>query len=278
MNELNSIVFGLLSALTWGAGDFNGGLATRKSGVYAVVIFAELIGALVLLVIALVVGEPFPSLAGWLWGIAAGLVGVIGLMALYQGLATGKMGLVAPLSAVIGGAVPILYTAIFQGLPPPIQLLGFFFGLIAVWLLSSQDGVRIRIEDLTLPLIAGLGFGFYFVLIDIATVESVYWPLVPARTVAGLLLIPIALRLRQPLLPVRASAPFVAASGTLDALGNLFFALAASTGRLDIAAVLSSLYSATTVGLAWIFLKERLNVRQWIGVAAALAAIVLVSI
>ncbi len=278
MNELNSIVFGLLSALTWGAGDFNGGLATRKSGVYAVVIFAELIGALVLLIIALVVGEPFPSLAGWLWGIAAGLVGVIGLMALYQGLATGKMGLVAPLSAVIGGAVPILYTAIYQGLPPPIQLLGFFFGLLAVWLLSSQDGVRIRIEDLTLPLIAGLGFGFYFVLIDIATVESVYWPLVPARTVAGLLLIPIALRLRQPLLPVRASAPFVAASGTLDALGNLFFALAASTGRLDIAAVLSSLYSATTVGLAWIFLKERLNVRQWIGVAAALAAIVLVSI
>lgn len=278
MNELSSIVFGLLSALTWGAGDFNGGLATRKSGVYAVVIFAELIGALVLLVIALVVGEPFPSLAGWLWGIAAGLVGVIGLMALYQGLATGKMGLVAPLSAVIGGGVPILYTAIFQGLPPPIQLLGFSFGLIAVWLLSSQDGVRIRLEDLTLPLIAGLGFGFYFVLIDIATVESVYWPLVPARTVAGLLLIPIALRLRQPLLPVRASAPFVAASGTLDALGNLFFALAASTGRLDIAAVLSSLYSATTVGLAWIFLKERLNVRQWIGVAAALAAIVLVSI
>jgi uncharacterized membrane protein len=278
VNELSSIVFGLLSALTWGAGDFNGGLATRKSGVYAVVIFAELIGALVLLVIALVVGEPFPSLAGWLWGIAAGLVGVIGLMALYQGLATGKMGLVAPLSAVIGGGVPILYTAIFQGLPPPIQLLGFSFGLIAVWLLSSQDGVRIRLEDLTLPLIAGLGFGFYFVLIDIATVESVYWPLVPARTVAGLLLIPIALRLRQPLLPVRASAPFVAASGTLDALGNLFFALAASTGRLDIAAVLSSLYSATTVGLAWIFLKERLNVRQWIGVAAALAAIVLVSI
>jgi drug/metabolite transporter (DMT)-like permease len=246
--------------------------------VYAVVIFAELIGALVLLAIALVVGEPFPSLAGWLWGIAAGLVGVIGLMALYQGLATGKMGLVAPMSAVIGGGVPILYTAIFQGLPPLIQLLGFFFGLIAVWLLSSQDGVRIRVEDLTLPLIAGLGFGFYFVLIDIATVESVYWPLVPARTVAGLLLIPIALRLRQPLLPVRASAPFVAASGTLDALGNLFFALAASTGRLDIAAVLSSLYSATTVGLAWIFLKERLNVRQWIGVAAALAAIVLVSI
>jgi uncharacterized membrane protein len=95
VNELNSIVFGLLSALTWGAGDFNGGLATRKSGVYAVVIFAELIGALVLLAIALVVGEPFPSLAGWLWGIAAGLVGVIGLMALYQGLATGKMGLVA---------------------------------------------------------------------------------------------------------------------------------------------------------------------------------------
>jgi drug/metabolite transporter (DMT)-like permease len=278
VNELNSIVFGLLSALTWGAGDFNGGLATRKSGVYAVVIFAELIGALVLLAIALVVGEPFPSLAGWLWGIAAGLVGVIGLMALYQGLATGKMGLVAPMSAVIGGGVPILYTAIFQGLPPLIQLLGFFFGLIAVWLLSSQDGVRIRVEDLTLPLIAGLGFGFYFVLIDIATVESVYWPLVPARTVAGLLLIPIALRLRQPLLPVRASAPFVAASGTLDALGNLFFALAASTGRLDIAAVLSSLYSATTVGLAWIFLKERLNVRQWIGVAAALAAIVLVSI
>ena len=278
MNELNSIVFGLLSALTWGAGDFNGGLATRKSGVYAVVIFAELIGALVLLAIALAVGEPFPSLAGWLWGIAAGLVGVIGLMALYQGLATGKMGLVAPMSAVIGGGVPILYTAIFQGLPPLIQLLGFFFGLIAVWLLSSQDGVRIRVEDLTLPLIAGLGFGFYFVLIDIATVESVYWPLVPARTVAGLLLIPIALRLRQPLLPVRGSALFVAASGTLDALGNLFFALAASTGRLDIAAVLSSLYSATTVGLAWIFLKERLNVRQWIGVAAALAAIVLVSI
>jgi uncharacterized membrane protein len=272
------IIFGLLSALSWGTGDFCGGLATRRSNVYGVVITAEIVGAALLAALALLFGEAAPTSANLAWGVLAGLAGAVGLVMLYAGLASGRMGIVAPLSAVVAGMVPILVTTVVDGLPQTAQLLGFGLALAAVWLLSSRPGSRIALGDLWLPIAAGLGFGLYFVLIARVEGDAIYWPLVAARLSGALLLAVAGLVMHQSLRCTRGALPLASASGVFDAGGNLFFVLAAMSGRLDVAAVLSSLYCGATVLLAWIFLKERLTRPQWAGVAAALVAIALIAL
>ena len=209
------------------------------------------------------------------WAGLAGLLGAVGLLALYQGLATGKMGVVAPLSAVVAATVPVVASAFLEGLPSPLQLLGFGVALTAVWLLSSGGEFRVDPSELRLALLAGLGFGFYFVCIDRVT-GGVFWNLAFARTLAGVVLLVIVLVRRLPLLPPRAVLPVNVLNGVLDAGGNLFFLLATTAGRLDVASVLASLYPGMTVLLAWAVLHERLSRPQLVGVAAALVAIVLI--
>lgn len=273
-----SILFGLLSALSWGTGDFFGGLATRRTGVYGVVLVAELVGALLLAVLALLFGEAIPGMQSLMWGALAGLAGAFGLLMLYRGLAAGQMGIVAPISAVVSGVVPIVATMLMEGLPATVQMVGFALALVAVWLLSSHEGARLRLGDLWLPLAAGLGFGLYFVLITRSGSEAVFWPLVVARLAGALLIVIAAAVERAPLWPPRQVMPMAIPSGVFDAGGNLFFVLAAANGRLDVAAVLASLYSGITVLLAWLLLKERLTRPQWLGVATALAAITLIAL
>ncbi len=273
-----SVFFGLLSALTWGAGDFLGGLATKRAHPFTVVHVAEWVGAVVLVALALLFGEALPSGTTLLWAAGAGLLGAIGLLALYTGLAAGHMGIVAALSAVVAALVPIIFGALTEGLPAPLQLLGFGVGLVAIWLLTSSHDRTVHPRELWLAVIAGLGFGFYFVLIDRTVHDGVFWNLAFARSVAGVVLLGILLATRRPLLPPRPVLPLNVANGVLDAGGNLFFALAAQSGRLDIAAVVASLYPGTTVLLARLVLKERLNRLQTVGAVAALAAVVLVAL
>ncbi len=275
---LPSVFFGLLSALTWGAGDFFGGLATKRAHPFTVVHVAEWVGAVVLVALALLFGEALPSGTTLLWAAGAGLLGAIGLLALYTGLASGHMGIVAALSAVVAALVPIIFGALTEGLPAPLQLLGFGVGLVAIWLLTSSHDRTVHPRELWLAVIAGLGFGFYFVLIDRTVHDGVFWNLAFARSVAGVVLLGILLATRRPLLPPRPVLPLNVANGVLDAGGNLFFALAAQSGRLDIAAVVASLYPGTTVLLARLVLKERLNRLQTVGAVAALAAVVLVAL
>ncbi|MBP6441003.1 MAG: EamA family transporter [Caldilineaceae bacterium] len=275
---LPSVFFGILSALTWGAGDFFGGLATKRAHPFTVVHVAEWVGAVVLVALALLFGEALPSGTTLLWAAGAGLLGAIGLLALYTGLASGHMGIVAALSAVVAALVPIIFGALTEGLPAPLQLLGFGVGLVAIWLLTSSHDRTVHPRELWLAVIAGLGFGFYFVLIDRTVHDGVFWNLAFARSVAGVVLLGILLATRRPLLPPRPVLPLNVANGVLDAGGNLFFALAAQSGRLDIAAVVASLYPGTTVLLARLVLKERLNRLQTVGAVAALAAVVLVAL
>ena len=272
------MVFGLLSAMTWGAGDFCGGLASKRAHAYTVVLVAEFVGAALLAVLALAFREAVPDLPHLLWAGAGGVAGVVGLLALYLGLSSGHMGIVAPLSAVIAGVVPITAGILTDGWPAPAQIAGFLAALVAVWLLAGGAGRTIARSELGFAALAGLGFGFYFVLIDQATAGGgVFWNLTFARTIGGLLLIGVVLATRHPLLPGRDVLPLNMLAGVLDAAGNLFFGLATLSGRLDVAAVLASLYPGMTVLLAWALLGQKLNRPQAIGVAAALAAIVLIA-
>jgi drug/metabolite transporter (DMT)-like permease len=278
-SELLAVLYGLASAASWGAGDFSGGFATKRSSVYSVVIVSQCVGAIFLVGVALLFGESWPILSDWLYGAGAGLAGVVGLVALYRGLALGRMGLVAPLAAVVTAIVPVVVSIFSEGLPTGLQLVGFAVALLAVWLIAGNGAEgRIQVTDLVFPVVAGLGFGFFFILIDRVTEGNIFWPLVAARGASvGMLLLGLSLT-RQLELPRLSQFPIIALAGLLDTGGNAFFVLAAQLGRLDIAAVLSSLYPATTVILAWLILQERLTSQQWLGVWAALMAVMLIAL
>jgi drug/metabolite transporter (DMT)-like permease len=282
--ELLAVAYGLASAAVWGAGDFSGGLATKRGNVTVVVTLSQLVGLVCLLALALLLEGALPPARDLFFGALAGLAGVIGILALYTGLARGRMGVVAPVAAVLTAAIPVIVGITVDGLPSILALAGFGLALTAVWLLSgggNADGIRR--DELGLSLLAGLGFALFFVFIDQISIGVVFWPLVAARLTSIPLLFVFVLGSRQ-----RASArwetlprsllPIIALSGLLDSGGNYFFVLATQSGRLDIAAVLASLYPASTVLLARLILKETLGPRQWLGVAVALVALVLIAL
>jgi len=278
-SDLSAIFFGLASALTWGTGDFSGGYATRRSPVFVVVALSQLVGAVSLLLIISLVGEPLPGPADLLAGGLAGLSGAVGLVAFYQGLSSGRMGVVAPLAAVVSAVVPLIAGLFLEGAPPPLKLAGFGAALTAVWIISQGHGDgRIQLRELGLPLVAGLGFGFFFILIDRVGEGVIFWPLLAARAASISVMGLIALVLGKWQQPSRKQFGVISLAGVFDTGGNAFFALAASVGRLDIAAVLASLYPATTVLLAGILLKERITRRQWLGVGLALTAVLLIAL
>jgi drug/metabolite transporter (DMT)-like permease len=278
-NETLAIFFGLASAMAWGAGDFSGGLATKKANVYSVVFITQIVGGLFLAILALLFREAVPPTADLIFGALAGIAGVLGLLGLYSGLAHGRMGIVAPLTAVLSATIPILFSLFSEGIPPIVQIFGFGLALLAVWLLSGAGGsTAVQPLEIGYAILAGSGFGFFFILIDQANDAAVYWPLVMAR-IASVSFMALFIALRGVWQrPSRQQLPLIILAGVLDALGNAFFTLSARLGRLDLAAVLSSLYPATTVLLAQLVLHERLNRGQWIGVLIALFAIVLITL
>lgn len=279
-----SIVFGLLSALTWGAGDFTGGLGTRKEGPLRTVFYASVVGLIAVLITAFVSGEIFPEVPSILFAMLAGVFGCVGLLLLYAAMAKGLMSIAAPVSALLAAALPVLVGSLTEGLPETLTMIGFGFALFAVWMVSQSEGgvkdLLSHLADLKLPLLAGMGFGFYFVLMHNATGNGhIFWPMVASRTASVLLLLVYMGITRTSFRITDMSAlPVISLNGVLDLTGNGFFILAAQAGRLDVASVLSALYPGSTVMLAWIFLHERLTRNQWVGIAAALIAIVLMTL
>jgi drug/metabolite transporter (DMT)-like permease len=272
------ILFGLLSALTWGAGDFNGGLAVKRSNPYGVVAVAHAISLGLLLLLIAIIREPIPPLKDWLWGGAAGLTGGIGLLLLYRSLAEGRMSVAAPVSALLAASIPVIVGILQDGNPGALVLFGFTLALAAVWLVSGGEGLRFRFDELRQPVIAGIAFGAFFIFLQRASQNSLWWPLVAIRIVSISSLLGYATLTRQPWLPKRESLVPILLSSVLDTLGNATYALSARMGRLDVAAVLGSLYPGATVLLAWMFLKERITRVQTIGILLALAAIVLLTL
>lgn len=278
-----SIIFGLASALSWGAGDFTGGLAARRVGAYRSVFYAEVVGVIFLFIVLAFVGEPFPDRRAQFFALVAGAFGTMGLMLLYHSMTLGLMSIAAPVSALLAAALPVAVGMFTEGLPDFLTILGFIFALFAVWMISQGEGgvtdVLAHLSDLKLPLLAGIGFGFYFVLMHQAARDGgAVWHMVFSR-MGGMALIVIYLFATRSTWKIDLSAmPIISVNGLLDIGGNFFFILAGQAGRLDVAAVLSSLFPGATVLLAWVFLKERLNRNQWIGVGAALVAIILMTI
>jgi drug/metabolite transporter (DMT)-like permease len=281
-NIMLSIIFGLSSALIWGAADFCGGLASRKAKAYQAVLLGEAIGLAVLLIVAFLSGEPLISLAS-LWPCAlAGVMGVLGLLLFFQAITKGLMSVAAPVSALMAVVIPVIFGILTSGFPGWLIFIGFLLAMASIWFISQPDGgpksIRLRITDLSLPLIAGFSFGVYLILMHHGSQSGLFWPMVTSRTAGVATMLVYALITRQRVTPPKSVWPLLVLNGILDVTGNGFYLLAAKAGRMDVAAVLVSLYPGSTVILAGLLLRERLNRLQITGILAALAAIVFLTI
>ena len=269
--------FGLTAALAWGLGDFTGGQAAKKNSVFAVVVIADLAGLALVLALALGRGEAFPTARGLLFATLAGLIGGAALCAFYRCLAIGTMGINASIAAVLTVAIPVLFGALTQGLPGRLQLAGFGLALAAIALISLSDAATGRPRGLGLAIVAGAGFGGFLVFSKLAGDLGLFWVLTVIRIASLALVLVIFWATQKRAMPVWTGWPVAFAAGIMDVLGNLFYILAARAGRMDVSAVLASLYPAVTIALAIIFLRERVNRRQQIGITAALAATLLLA-
>ncbi len=270
------VLSALVGAVVWGGGDWSGGVATKRGNPFQVQVLATLAGLDLLIICALVAGETWSSWASIGWAALAGLAGSLGLMALYRGLAVGAAVTVAPTAAVVSAALPVIFTVATGALPPAGQAVGFALALLGIWLVSGATGGVVRAGS-GLALLAGVGFGSFFILLHQIVEPLVFVPLVVSRVImlaltAGLLLA------NRAGFPAARRQPLALLAGLLDAGGNVFFVLAASRTTLAVAAVLASLYPVSTMLLARLLQGERASARQWLGAALCLVAAVLIAL
>jgi drug/metabolite transporter (DMT)-like permease len=238
-------------------------------------IVTQLVGAGLTLVIAVSRAETLPPAWEIGWAIIGGIFGGIGIAALYRGLSTGRMGIVAPISGVLAAALPVGLGFILQGPPGPTRLAGMAVALVAVVLVSQAGGGGSR-RDIGLGLLAGSGIAVFNVALSRFAAGQVFAPLTIVRAAEGLMFILIVSIGRRPWRLSRSVLPLVILVGTLDMGGNALYILATQAGRLDVATILSSLYPVTTVILAAILLRERIAGSHLVGVLLAIVAIILI--
>ena len=267
---------GLLSALSFGAGDFAGAVASRRAGALVVVAGAHGIGLVALLLAAFWVGPPIPAPGTIGVGLLAGVAGAAGLAALYRGMSLGSMGLVTALSGVGSLAIPLAAGAIVGARVSELQLLGVGCAAAAGMAASGASRTELGRQALLLAAAAAVSFGTWYVLIDVAASGGdPLWALVLSRAAsAGLTALFAVRRFRREGFPLR----IVAAAGLLDVGGNAFYVVARDLLPIGLAAALTGLYRIVTMLMARVLLGERLPRLGQLGVALALAGIVLISL
>jgi drug/metabolite transporter (DMT)-like permease len=276
-NTTLGVLYALNSALVWGTGDFCGGLASRRSNMFRVVFFSAVYGLIFLAVMAVVRGEGWVTRDIWVWGSLAGIAGVIGIGALYKGLSMGQAAVTAPTSAVVAVIMPLLYGIFDVGLPEPLRFVGMLTGIVGIGLVSrsesSANGGSAR--GLPVALLSGVGFGGFFIFIARVPVGALFAPLAVSKAVAAIVAFGVIVVLRTPL-DSPLSQPLTVLVGIFDAGGNILFLLAKNATRLDVAAVLSSMYPIATVALSIFILKESVVASQWIGIMLCLLSVALI--
>lgn len=276
------IIYGLIAAAGWGAADFTGGLASRRTGAYQTVFYSEIFGLFFIVIGVIASKEGRPPWPALLLAGMAGAIGTTGLLMLYHALSIGKMSIATPVSALMAAALPVLAGILLDGFPGLLTFAGFGLSLAAIWLISREEGnnshIIAHLNDLRLPLLAGIGFGTYFILMHKAAQTSTFWPMIASRS-GGILIMLLYMTKRPGAWHITQGAwPYIALNSLLDVGGNSFYLLASQVGRMDVAAVLSSLYPAATVLMAALILKERVAHSQAIGILLALIAILLLTI
>lgn len=267
---------GILSALSFGVGDFAGAFAARRAGALVVVAGAHGIGLMALLIATLVVQPPFPGADAVLVGLAAGVAGAVGLAALYRGMSLGSMGLVTALSGAGSLAIPVAVGVLLGVQASALQLLGIGFAAAAAVAASGTSRGDLGRQALLLAGLAAVAFGAWYVLIDVAArAGDPLWALVFSRAAsAGLTALAAARRLGRGSFPVR----IVGAAGLFDVGGNVLYLAARDGLPVSVAAALTGMYPVVTMLLARFVLGEHLPRLGQLGVALALIGVLLISV
>ena len=280
-----SVLLALAGALAYGISDFVGGLASRREPALRVLLLSYPVGVLLMAaVLPLVPGRL--DAATLAWSTAAGLAGAAGVVLLYLGLATGPMGVVAPLTAVASAVVPVAVGIALGERPPLPAYGGVALALLGVVLVSrgpAQDPTedpahgRVTLAVVGIALLAGVGFGLYFVLLAQAPDSSGGWPLLVSRVASALVVTALAVGTGRAGRLTGRGTRLAVTAGALDALANLAYLLAVRQGLLSLVAVVVALYPAATILLARLVLGERTGRVQRLGLAVAAGSVALIA-
>lgn len=273
------ILLALCSALVYGVADWCGGRASRFHPSAVVTLVGQAVSLVLIVVITVVMGTAVPGGETFAWAFAGGLAGAVGLASLYYAFANGAMTVVAPISAVVGAVLPVVVGLVEGERPEPVAYVGIVLAIVAVALVSGAIGERDRPTPpriMGFAVLAGSGFGLLFVALDRTDPDSGLWPLVAARlaSVPFLFLLCVVLGARVG----RAKGVLLVAvlAGVLDTAANVLYLEAVRRGLLSLVAVVSSLYPASTVALAFGIDRERVN--RWQAGGMVLAAVALVCV
>jgi len=268
-----------LAAVFYGAADFTGGMVTKRVATVPVVLLSQATGLVMVAIILPFLGTAPPRAPDLWWGAGGGLAGGVGVALLYYGLANGTMSVVAPTTAVLAVAIPVLTSIALGERPGWLAIAGILLGIGAIALVSRptvNTAGPPRPSGLGVALVAGVAIGLFLLALAQTRPASGLWPLLTARlTSVGLFAVIAVIVRRSVRMPVKLAAIAVG-GGALDMLANTLYLLAAQIGPLSPVVTLSSLYPASTVLLARAVLGERLNTWQTAGVGAALVAVLLI--
>lgn len=291
MLEANAFL-ALASAVLWGGGDFSGGMGAKQAGgtmagALRVVLTSHAASFCVLVAIASMRGDSFPRGGPLLWGLLAGVMSGLALTGFYIALSRGAMGVSAAISGLLAAAIPAAISIAGEGSPGWQRIAGFVVAGASIWIIAAGDNPEAKPVSrgtTWLAILSGAGFGVYFTALKFAGVAGIVWPMATARigslTTCSLLLV-IALARGgtggRGWLP-RKAILWALSTALLDTSGNLLFIASTRAGRLDVAAVLASLYPASTILLAAWMLHERPTRRQGLGMLVAAAAVVMITL
>ena len=269
------------AAFFWGASDFAGGYASRRANAFVLTAFSHVCAFVFMFTIALAQHGAFPSRSSVLWALLAGVVGGFSLAIFYRALATGQMGLTAPIGALMGAAIPALADIAMEGAPRRWTLVGFVLAIVAIWLITRPEGsgendASGHPQGVGMAALAGVGFAGFYLCIHQAHGSSAWIAVVSRVGSFGATAVAVAAS-RAPLALDRPRAALGVLAGFLDISASTLFIFASQRGRLDEAVVITSLYPAVTVLLARLVLKEHFSRWKFVGLLAALAAVPLIA-
>jgi drug/metabolite transporter (DMT)-like permease len=268
--------FSLAAVFSWGTSDFLGGYGARRTNAFLLTAIAHFSGLLLMAGVALASHSPFPSRSAVAWALMGGLSGGGALAIFYRALARGRMGLTAPVAAVLGAAIPTIFGMFREGLPQAAQIAGFALAATGIWLISrTEDGSGT--EGIGMAALAGIGFAGFYLCMKQAGDGSAFWMAAVSKVASVTLTSLIVLIGRVPRKVAPRGIALGVLAGCLDVAGSVLFIRASQTGRLDAAVVLSSLYPAVTVLLARLILKEHFTRWKALGMVSALLAVPMIA-
>lgn len=273
-----AVLFALAAALSYGLSDFVGGVVSRRTSPWPVAVMCS-VGNITGAVLIALFRPGDPTSTDLAWGALAGIGSGIGGAFLYRGLATGQMGVVAPVSGVGAAVLPVLVAVLGGEQPGALVWWGIAAALPGIWLVSREPGAGGRwAEGLVDGVLAGAGFGLLFAALGQLPEEAGYWPLALTQAVALISVILTATLLGASWRPTRGlEVGGGMLAGVLATGAALGFLLSTQLGLMSVAAVLTSLYPAVTVLLAATLLRERLTGGQVVGLLLCLLCVGLVS-